>query len=141
MNEQLQQALAAILNKTISGVEAGASFLAAEVPDVIFQLLLWNALASGVKALLWMAALATVYLFARSKYCGKGEKGEDGRCRGTYTHNEMGSVSDRAALTVALMVIIAGVALPAAVYHALMVLKILVAPKIYLIEYAASLAK
>ena len=43
MNEQLQQALVAILNKTVASVEAGANFLAAEIPDVIQQLLMWTA--------------------------------------------------------------------------------------------------
>lgn len=37
MNDQLQEALASIIDKTISGIEAGAAFLQAELPDVIHQ--------------------------------------------------------------------------------------------------------
>lgn len=40
MNEQLQQALATILNKSIEGIDAGVEFMQAELPEVIEQLLI-----------------------------------------------------------------------------------------------------
>lgn len=42
MNEQLQKSLATILEKATHGVEAGVSFLSAEIPDVAHQLLSWK---------------------------------------------------------------------------------------------------
>ena len=41
MNESLQAAIAELINKTISGVDASVVFLEAELPDYIYQLLLW----------------------------------------------------------------------------------------------------
>ena len=42
MNEQLQQALSDLINKSLSGIDQTTDFLSAEIPDVITQLLLWH---------------------------------------------------------------------------------------------------
>jgi len=42
MNDQLQHALASLLGKAVSGMDAATSFLSAQLPDVIHQLLLWS---------------------------------------------------------------------------------------------------
>lgn len=42
MNDQLQHALATLLGKAASGMDAATSFLSAQLPDVIHQLLLWK---------------------------------------------------------------------------------------------------
>lgn len=41
MNDQLQKALADIINKSMAGIDATKEFLIKETPDVIQQLLLW----------------------------------------------------------------------------------------------------
>ena len=43
MNEQLQNALAEILGKTLNGIDAASAFFFSELPDVIQQLLTWYA--------------------------------------------------------------------------------------------------
>lgn len=43
MNEQLQQAVAVLIQKSISAFEAGAGFMSEQIPDVIHQMLLWHA--------------------------------------------------------------------------------------------------
>lgn len=48
MNEQLQQALATILGKTMEGIDASVAFMQAELPDVIQQLLLWYGVKSAI---------------------------------------------------------------------------------------------
>ena len=48
MNEQLQNALAEILGKTLNGIDAASSFVVAELPDVIQQLLVWYAVKSFI---------------------------------------------------------------------------------------------
>jgi len=48
MNEQLQSALADILGKTLNGIDAASSFVVAELPDVIQQLLFWYAVKSFI---------------------------------------------------------------------------------------------
>ena len=42
MNDELQKALLAIIDKTSSGIETGITFLSAQLPDIIHQLLLWK---------------------------------------------------------------------------------------------------
>ena len=49
MNEQLQTALAALIEKSIKAMEAGADFMAAEIPEVVQQLLLWHMTLSAIK--------------------------------------------------------------------------------------------
>jgi hypothetical protein len=67
MNEQLQQALSAILNKTMSGVDAGISFLSSEIPDVIHQLLVWKmAQASVFLSIHVIAATFGVFFILKS---------------------------------------------------------------------------
>lgn len=48
MNEQLQGAVVQILERAISGIDSSVEFMQAELPDVIEQLLLWY----GVKGLI-----------------------------------------------------------------------------------------
>ena len=42
MNEELQKALGVLLNKANDGIDAASGFLASELPDVIQQLLMWH---------------------------------------------------------------------------------------------------
>jgi len=42
MNEQLQQAVAELIEKSLSMLQTGADFMAAEIPDVVHQLLMWH---------------------------------------------------------------------------------------------------
>lgn len=42
MNEELQKALGDLLGKTNKGIDAASDFLASELPEVIQQLLLWH---------------------------------------------------------------------------------------------------
>ena len=49
MNEQLQKALVELIGKASNGIDASVSFLSAEIPDVIHQLLLWYAAKSAIE--------------------------------------------------------------------------------------------
>jgi len=42
MNEQLENALTELINKSVSGLDATKDFLSAEIPEVITQLLMWH---------------------------------------------------------------------------------------------------
>ena len=122
MNEELQKALAALLAKTTSAAEAGASFLQAELPEVIQQLLMWKAVESGVHFLL--AAIATGLLVWGAKRFWQWCRAED---------SYMESLVMLPAIAASVFAVIA--------MSSLDWLQILIAPKVYLIEYAASLAK
>lgn len=124
MNEQLQTALAEMLGKANAGIDAGATFLQAQLPDVIQQLLVWKAVVSGLLCLLSVVALigitvAIIKVLRNQEYWD-------------------GCDMPPAVLVAGFMSILYFI--PAAVWN-IDWLQIWLAPKIYLIEYAASLAK
>lgn len=129
MNEQLQQALASILGKTMQGVEAGVSFLSTEIPDVIHQLLLFKLVWSAIIAVI----LATTCFFLISKGWKVSKKANEE----VNSSNKGFPWFVYGAVCVLPSVIMFFVILGSLKN----VIQIWLAPKIYLIEYAASLAK
>ncbi len=132
MNEQLKQALAAVMNKTMAGVEAGASFLQAELPEVIQQLLWWK-LAQGI----FIALMAGAFAFAYYRFVMAIFKA----ARETFLKDSYGEQEVLAIVGFIVGGVLCFFALFIFAKSALTVLQILIAPKVYLIEYAASLAK
>ena len=125
MNEQLQTALVQLLDKALVGVDAASEFLVEETPEVIQQLLVWY----GVyNALLCLGGLALAYAIykvtaiAHDKY--------------KQSHDpDMGFFWFIAVIVATLPAIIASLMVN------LTWLKIWIAPKIWLLEYASSLVK
>lgn len=142
MNEQLQQALAQVIEKATDGVQSGVYFLSAELPDVIHQLLMWKMVESLVMCIAGIT-LTSAMTYILIKYSGVGTKlnDSDSRWRAhqvTLTHDEDGKIAPWIPVTIAMPVI------PAIGFLSLVNidwLKIWIAPKFYLIEYAASLVK
>lgn len=135
MNEQLQTALAAAINKAGQGVEAGVSFLQSELPDVINQLLTWKLVSSLIYMGTTIAAIlvATVLLKKGFQLAARQRNEEDGRIghdSGFWLTFWVGVATFVVALILLAMVL-----------NSFKWLQILIAPKLYLIEYAASLAK
>ncbi len=123
MNENLNEAVAALINKALSGVETSVSFLQAETPLLIQELLIWTLVSSSVGLV-----IATIFLYLAFKGWLLARKSWDARddnmpgwVIGTMTFGIVG----------VMMFII----------NTLIILKVLVAPKIWLLEYAASLVK
>ena len=142
MNEQLQQALAQVIEKATDGVQSGVSFLSAELPDVIHQLLMWKMIESLVMCIVGIS-LTSVMTYILIKYSGVGAKIKDSDSRWkthhiTLTHDAEGDIAPWIPATIAVPVI-------AALGFLSLVnidwLKIWLAPKVYLIEYAASIVK
>jgi hypothetical protein len=129
MNEQLQLALASIIGTANEGVAAGVNFLSAEIPEVVYQLLLWH----GVKAFVgFVLALLLIpaYLWAERKaylsaYGVEGWDGEDV----AFCWGLMGML-----VRIPVIMVIFS-------YLNLEWLQIWLAPKVWLIEYVAQLAK
>lgn len=170
MNEQLQQALAQILNRTVEGIDAGTQFLSAQLPDVIQQLLIWKFwyhLIVMVAPLVVLAVLGTA-LYKVVKAIDNHPLNKANRlieqCRKRWDMAPARSDEERAAHTewkaaraardqltdnrptLGAAATVLGVAtfittFITAYFVNLTWLQILVAPKIYLIEYAASFAK
>lgn len=57
MNEQLQNAVAEILERTINGIDSSVAFMQAELPDVISQLLMWYGVKSALLTVIGVALL------------------------------------------------------------------------------------
>lgn len=73
MNDQLQQALSITITKAVSSLETATNFLAAEIPDVIHQLLMWKLIYSAsmmALGIIGLIGLVALNLYA-SKFCIK----------------------------------------------------------------------
>lgn len=149
MNEQLQQALAAILGKAVQGVEAGVSFLSGQIPDVIQQLLVWKLVmalvGAGVALLLILFLSWYLYNAARPIMLAEEQDGPGRYQRAVYKktfwHDSNGDMNEPAFFGTIAATVIGTVLLIPFGMNLCTALQIWLAPKIYLIEYAASLAK
>lgn len=141
MNEQMQNALVEIIQKASSGIDASVSFLSSEIPDVISQLLLWNITASSVGMVLSAIVIAIsvsmivwmMKLYGAGRDTGKPNWVHDGGIR-----NPMRERVIPVSCTLFICLVVGPILF---VGNLMEVLKIWLAPKIWLIEYAASLAK
>lgn len=161
MNEQSQKILTDLLQRAVSGVDAAVSFSQAQIPDVIKQLLAWKFVVSLLFFITFILLLILMAFVAFRVFRGydswvsdKKSKARDcfdrreswtrySRSGSDLTSNQYDrimSIPD----TPILAYIIVGVSsfffLLIALSN-LAWLKILLAPKLYLIEYAASLVK
>ena len=147
----LDEALTRLINRSIDAAEevAGgiseasgdaAAFLAAEIPDVIQQLLVWHAIESLIWFFLGVLLLAAPW-FVYCRWGGRGEPAEpahsgEARYRGTLTHSCYGRVNEDALFAFILVGTTATIIGVTLTMVSLDWIKILVAPKLYLFEYA-----
>lgn len=121
----LPEALAKIIDKTLNAVDSGVEFLSNQIPDVIHQLLLYNM----VWALMWWA-ISIIVIVACVTFIVKGVKA----CQADRIDEDLA----------------AGIIIPCAIVIIIFTIvfannwdwmKIWLAPKLYLIEYATQLYK
>lgn len=153
MDEKLQAALAELINKANQGVDGAVSFMSAELPDVIHQLLVWNVISSCAWAIVGLVVLGISALVMKSwKIMSRdelqaaydaGEKWTRFGGSGSLTSIKFDSLmrGEGVALKIFSCSLIIAIGALIFVGNLLDVAKILIAPKIWLIEYAASLAK
>ena len=141
MNEQMQNALVEIIQKASSGIDASVSFLSSEIPDVISQLLLWSITASSVGMALSaiVIAISVSMIVWMMKLYGSGR--DTGKPNWVHDGEKYHPVRERVIPVSIVLFISLLVSLVVFVTNLMEVLKIWLAPKIWLIEYAASLAK
>jgi len=127
MNEELQQAMLKILSKTVDTAGKATDFMVAEIPDVIQQLLVWKMWESifylGIAIIvivLW--TIAEVKVFKKIRECSN--------VKDTWFLYLVPGTFVRLIPTI-----------PVSSCLNLTWLQILVAPKLYLIEYASALIK
>lgn len=139
MEEQLQAAISALIYKSLEMFEKGATFLSGEIPDVIQQLLQWKFTMSIINdATCVLVFLGTIFwLIYQYKYWTQTEKyrGYDGK---QYARTRI--EGDAGALSLLNLVCLVPLII-SFVNINLTWLQIWLAPKIYLIEYAATLIK
>ncbi len=128
MNEQLQKALADLIGKASNGIDASVSFLSAEIPDVIHQLLMWYAVKGALFTLFGVIICIAWGLAEKPAYRAIKEN--------CYVGGDVAFFYLFIGSAVRLLLF-----LLASHLVNLDWLQIWIAPKIWLIEYASQLAK
>lgn len=130
MNDQLQKVLADIITRVTSGADAAIQFGKEQIPEVLKQLLVWNFTFSF---LIWFSATAiivgyVIWMLTKFRWWFKNQRS---------TTTEL----DAAVITITVVWGFISFIMTFVFWCNLDWLKIWVAPKLYLLEYAASLIK
>ncbi|HAT2607121.1 TPA: hypothetical protein I8235_000030 [Kluyvera intermedia] len=141
MQEEAQKILIEMLKKASDGVDAAVSFSQAQIPDVVHQLLVWKFASSIVVMIVGLCLLFTALLTARMILISYSKANvRDGSWVIDNSFEYVKSISFTASAVILFCVIIFVVSI-LVVINSFDWLKIWLAPKLYLIEYAASLIK
>lgn len=120
--KSLDNALATMINSSVQGAGDAISWAKYQIPDVIHQLLMWKAVESGIIFSVFVV-LSLIGLYLSKKFI-----------KWTIDGNaEFSPITALCVLILSTPII--------GVFNSLDWLKIWIAPKIYLIEYAANLMK
>ncbi|HBC9666258.1 TPA: hypothetical protein ACP2DR_004200 [Escherichia coli] len=140
MEEQANKILVELLQKASNGIDAAVSFSQAQIPDVVHQLLIWSfvhsALFQVAGLLLLIAAIKLPSFAITARNNGERWTSFDGRPNDGHFISSV--YYDICTVFVPIFGSIMGVLIIAFNFEWL---KILLAPKLFLIEYAASLVK
>lgn len=132
MNEQLQTAIADLIEKSLTAFQKGADFLSAELPEVIHQLLLWKMVSSAVGCAVGVLIIigSVVWLVYQWKYWTT--------VIDTIYGERMRIESDAGPFCFLNIFVFIPIVFGSLLLN-LTWLKIWLAPKVWLIEYAATL--
>lgn len=121
MNEELEERLLEFMDKALNGIDASVDFMSEQLPDYINQLLVWYAVYGGIKFALGLVFVGTIYYVYKfaSKMLGEGEF-EAFACTALYSFITI-LISVKELIN-------------------LEWLQILIAPKVWLVEYIGKLA-
>lgn len=136
MNEQLQQSLVKIITQATESIDASVSFLSGQLPDVIGQLLQWRLLSASLTLVLSLTVMVIVILIVK-KVMNKPEPNKS-NCF-WWWHSSRHEVELLAVVVVCLSLVASAIAVINFIISLYEMLQIMIAPKIYLIEYASSL--
>ena len=143
MNEQLQQALVKLIEKANSGVDSSISFLSNQLPDVVTQLLTWGLLSSVLHCVFFVLLIAASCFAINKSNSAVKESKQSKEDNWAYCHYSLGGgyVEAPFIIIVIVSIIICSISIISFAANIFEAAKIMVAPKIWLIEYAATLAK
>ena len=128
MNEQLQQAIQKLIDKGLSGIDSSVDFLQQEIPDFVMQLILWHGVYNFLMMLLGILLLGTWIFVERTLYKKLSDMELD-----SHDWIVLYGIGGTIARIFPLTLIAASCNLEW--------LKIWLAPKVWLVEYAASIVK
>lgn len=142
MNEMLQEALAKLINESINGVtkgvDAGIEFMGQQLPDVIEQLLMWYALKGFLLFLLGILFMSSIVFYIK-KY--QSIDIQSATCSSFWVEYDYhgGNTMSLATLFLGIGCSILSLVGIFMLYNIMDTIQILVAPKIWLIEYSSNL--
>lgn len=126
MSEELQNAIQQLITKTLDGVDTSVAFLNAELPDYVYQLLLWYGVYNFLITVIFTIILCVAWYLpykSRGAMLAMGMNWKNGPgWQVTWIFSVFISV-------------------PCVIEMNLIWLQIWIAPKVWLIEYASSLVK
>lgn len=138
MNEEAQKILMDLLKKATNGIDSAVAFSQQQIPDVINQLPVWNVVSSIIYQVTSLAFIFVVSFIAVKLVRARHEKKPWTRER------SIDMASESYILAIFVTTIGGGLIVIVAIttfFNNFDWLKIWLAPKLYLIEYAASLVK
>ncbi|HFT9412923.1 TPA: hypothetical protein ACGS6Z_004274 [Escherichia coli] len=149
MQEEANKILVDLLKKASDGIDSAIAFSQAQIPDVVHQLLVWNMVDSLIKTLIAISTIPLVFWFMKKQYQkveigifdNEGWSWEKGnpKYKPTMIWESNGRLSGFVLPLVAVFILWFSFII--SVVANMTWLKIWLAPKLYLIEYAASLIK
>ncbi|UTJ46625.1 hypothetical protein NLZ15_17535 [Atlantibacter subterranea] len=149
MNEQANKILVELLQKAANGIDAAVSFSQAQIPDVVHQLLVWKFTKSLVISVIILATVPVAIKFFRAmmKREQDGVMGDEGyswergkpKYKPTLVWEKDETISPASIIFGTIIFFYSATAF--IVLSDMTWLKIWLAPKLYLLEYAASLIK
>ena len=143
MKDELQQKLVDALDKMLNGIDSGAAFMSEQIPDYLQQLIMWFGVYSAVKCLVGVVLLVAAPLALRKLYNRiplkpKKDGAENWYWREGYSSmviTDAGGCYWFAVVGLPVLWAVIGLALINLEW-----LQILIAPKVWLVEYISNLA-
>lgn len=138
MNEELQKALADVINKASSGIDTASEFIVAELPEVVQQAMTWYMVESLIYFAIGVIMILSSYKVIKFQHSlfYDDEGNLEPWCR---RHSSTTPFADLVILGIVIADAVVSVVAICLVFN-ITWLKILIAPKLWLIEYAAKLA-
>ena len=139
MKEEANKILLELLKKATDGIDAAISFSQAQIPDVVRQLLLWNFVHSLIITVIAFASIPLVVWLVKRQCKRVPDARDSSRYIPTLVWDKRGEMS--VAVMFVIIISLVWFVWLVRVLSNLTWIKIWLAPKLYLIEYAASLMK
>jgi hypothetical protein len=135
MNENLQQAVASLITKALEGVDTTVGFLNAELPDYIYQLLLWYGIYNFMVFLVSIGFIILHAYVIKQVFTIKNDKNE------VFFKSHENDVIPKQWIVLMLSIVMGMSTMISLITFNLIWLQIWIAPKVWLIEYAGNLVK